>query len=121
MMKQGEIVGIHQSSNGRSCSRHICCGECLKPGDLITFELTVVDVNGIDEMVVKAVNDSNCVVGFLPKAYIARKCSQWINKRAEIICLYDNSTNQIDRARSLQNYGIAKFEIHDSVEKKQLN
>jgi len=37
MTKDGEIVGLKEASNGRSCESHDCCGEHISPDDLVTL------------------------------------------------------------------------------------
>ena len=41
--RDGEIVGLKSSNNGRSCESHECCGESLSTDDLIHFRFCVLD------------------------------------------------------------------------------
>jgi hypothetical protein len=76
----GEIVGLHNPANGRSCNQHDCCGMCLQPGNLVRFKREVIQVVYGDandpepdyryETVIKVVvirdGTESCHVGFLP-------------------------------------------------------
>ena len=55
MSKDGEIVGLNGTSNGRSCESHDCCGKYISPDDLVRFKLTVVDIDGTVEEAIKVV------------------------------------------------------------------
>ena len=46
MTKDGEIVGLKGTSNGRSCVSHDCCGEHVNLDDLVRFRLSVADIDG---------------------------------------------------------------------------
>jgi hypothetical protein len=40
----GEIVGLHASTNGRSCNQHECCGRHLQPGQIIRLKTEAMEV-----------------------------------------------------------------------------
>jgi hypothetical protein len=44
-IREGEILGLRASNNGRSCELHGCCGETLAVGDLIRFKKCVVEID----------------------------------------------------------------------------
>ena len=71
LVKDEEIVGLHESNNGRSCESHDCCGKEVLPDDLIRFHACVVTIDGVDDSAVKAVRvrdgTETCLVGFLPR------------------------------------------------------
>jgi hypothetical protein len=40
----GEIVGLHASTNGRSCNQHEYCGRHLQPGQIVRLKTEVMEV-----------------------------------------------------------------------------
>lgn len=52
---EGEIVGLVQSNNGRSCEFHDACGKSLKVGEMVVFQSTIMEINGASETAMKAV------------------------------------------------------------------
>ena len=92
MPKDGEIVGLYATNNGRTCVTHACCGEHLQPGDLIRFKFTVVDVDGSLEEAVKAVcvrdGTEMFTVGFLPRHIVTSHKDNFFGLFAQIIELY---------------------------------
>ena len=80
MVRDGEIVGLKGSSNGRACVQHACCGVSLQVDDLLRFKVgVVIQEDGTAKTVVKAVlirdGTETCTVGFLPRqiAVVQRK------------------------------------------------
>jgi len=115
-MFDGEIVGLQETANGRSCFQHACCEKTIKVGDVVHFQATTVRVANFDEFAVQAVLQGDaghaCVVGFLPKASIARTASRYVNKQAVIVSLVDHSPNSVNKRRiSKQNCGMAEFKL----------
>ena len=55
MVKDGKIIGLKESSNGRSCVSHDCCGEVTMIDELVWFKLTVADIDGKIEESIQAV------------------------------------------------------------------
>ena len=45
MVKDGKIVGLKESSNGRSCVSHDSFGEVAMIDELVWFKLTVADID----------------------------------------------------------------------------
>ena len=70
----GEIVGLWESSNGRSCKEHVACGGSLQVGERVMFQATSVIVNGSNQNAIKAVVFRNgresCTIGILPQRII---------------------------------------------------
>ena len=66
-----EIIGLHCSTNGRSCTQHAVCGSCVVVGDLLRLRRTVVTVNGVEEEAYKVVKIEDlaetCTVAFIPR------------------------------------------------------
>ena len=72
MVRDGEIVGLKGTSNGRPCGQHTCCGSCIREGDLLHFKVGVIQhEDSMVETVVKAVliqdGTEMCTVGFTPR------------------------------------------------------
>jgi hypothetical protein len=92
MSRDGEIVGLKECNNGRSCFSHSCCGEYLQLDDLICFRSSVADINGKVEEVVSVVRvregTESCVVGFLPMNILKGSKDKFIGMFAQIIELY---------------------------------
>ena len=65
------IVGIHVSSNGRSCEEHQVGGSVLKLGSLVSFREVQIIMKGKEETALGVywVTDGvdHCHVGFLPR------------------------------------------------------
>jgi len=55
-LKDGEIVGLGSSSNGRSCQQHGTCGSAIVIGSLIRFRSCVVDIDGAVEEVLNIID-----------------------------------------------------------------
>jgi hypothetical protein len=76
----GEMIGLHNPANGRSCLQHDCCGRYLIVGELVRFNREVIRVDyGLPgdpepdfccETVIKVVvvydGVESCYVSFLP-------------------------------------------------------
>jgi hypothetical protein len=45
-VRDGEIVGLEFSTNGRSCGSHECCGKHLCVEDLVRFCLAILEGDG---------------------------------------------------------------------------
>ena len=89
----GHLVGLYDSSHGRSCSIHSCCGQSLQPGDLVRFRLTVLSdsAGGVREAIraVKIVDGiEGCCVGFLPRRLTLHHKHSYEGKFAQILEIY---------------------------------
>jgi hypothetical protein len=66
----GTIVGLHGTTNGRSCSLHEVCGRLVKVDSLVWFKSCYVNINSRVEAI-KAVlvqcGKETCTIGFLPR------------------------------------------------------
>ena len=76
LIRDGEIFGVLEISNGSSCSCHHCCGEHFKRDDVIRLVPTTVPVEGApgeaeDAVVAIRISDGTetCRVGFLPRRF----------------------------------------------------
>lgn len=123
MVKDGEIVGLKSSSNGRSCESHDCCGEHIEPDHLIRFKLATVDINGKTEEAIKAVRirdgTESCTVGFLPRNIVASGKDKFTGEFAQIIELYEFSDNETKRRKSHRNIGIASFRLLHDIQEQE--
>ena len=118
MDRDGEIVGLKGTSNGRSCGQHTCCGSCLQEGDLLRFKVGVVQhEDGMVETVVKAVliwdGTKTCTVGFAPRhiAVVERKHGLIAEHFAQIIEPYDLCESASKKAKSDRNQGMASYRL----------
>ena len=128
----GEIVGLHASTNGRSCNQHECCGRHLQPGQIVRLKTEVMEVvyetpgdpepDARVETVIKAVlvlhGTELCTVGFLPRHVAARpqEAARLNNKFAQIIELYDETAGDLARhTKSRRNHGMASYVLLENV------
>jgi hypothetical protein len=121
--KDGEIVGLKASNNGRSCVSHDCCGIHLNLDDLVRFRFTIIEREGRTEQAVKAVQirdgTETCTVGFLPTNIVQVHGDKYIDKFAQIIELYDCSESEVKKRKSQRNCGIASFRLLDDIPKQE--
>ena len=123
MVCDGEIVGLHASSNGRECAQHPICGIHVAVGNVVCFKSDVLDIEGCPEMVIKAVfvNDGSetCTIGFLPK-HVAMRSAEVTRLHGkfamtiELYALCDEST--VKRIKSERNQGMASFHLLDDIQ-----
>ena len=107
-----EIVGLHASNNGRSCSVHSCCGEYVKVGDLLRLVNCVVTMKGELQEAIKCVRivdgTDSCTTAFVPRSMV-----KTLNIDSELGCfvqvleLYDCSESAHKRKKSHCNKGMA--------------
>jgi len=123
-VRDGELVGLHSSTLGRSCERHAVCGQQVEVGDFIRLKKEVVlvvdEATGVaaPEVVVKAVliehGQESCTVGFLPRHIAMRPLisARLDGQLAQVIELYDTlGEDCYKRTKSIRNHGMAAF-IH---------
>ena len=107
-----EIVGLHGSNNGRSCSVHGCCGEHVKVGDLLRLVKCVVTINGVVEEAIKCVRivdgSDSCSVAFVPR-FLARTdmVVSNIGSFVQVLELYHESESAYKKKKSHSNKGMA--------------
>jgi primosomal replication protein N len=123
MVKDGKIVGLKESSNGRSYVSHDCCGEVAMINELVWFKLTVVDIDGKNEEAIQAVHiwdgTALCIIGFLPRNIVQSGKDKYVGKFAQIIELYDQLECEVKRRKSYQNRGVASFQLLDNISDKE--
>ena len=121
--RDGELLGLNASSNGRSCEQHECCGKAVKADDVIRFKLAVVeDVLGkpLETIKVVLIKDGTelCTVGFLGRevAALPSQRSKYIDKFAQVLELYDDNENSMMRKKSKRNAGMASFRLMEDIQ-----
>ena len=121
-IRDGEILGLRGTTNGRSCEQHACCGEIVRPNDCVRFKAAVVPIDGVDQAGIKAVlildGTELCTVGFLGKniAALKKTSEKFANKFAQVIELYDSSENAAKRAKSHNNLGVCSFRLLEDIQ-----
>ena len=115
----GEIVGLHSSSNGRSCESHSVCGVYCLPGDLIRFKKAVVELYGALQEAVAChrIRDGveSCCIGFLPRNIVSCSKDKFNGKFGQILQLYNECDNVAKRNKSHRNMGMASFRLLDFI------
>ena len=123
MVKDGKIVGLKESSNGRSCVSHDCCGEVTMIDELVWFKLTVTDIDRKIEEAIQAVRiqdgTASCVIGFLPWNIVKSGKEKYAGKFSQIIELYDQSKSEVKRRKSYLNRGVASFQLLDNIPEEE--
>ena len=132
----GEIVGLHYHSNGRSCNQHACCGRILQSGHVVRFKCDVMDVlyehtDGVvedvrREMVMKVIHIKDgtemCHVGFLPKYILARprEVARLADQFAMIIDIYhDDDAGSARKTTSIKNNGMASYRLLQNIPRQE--
>ena len=119
MSDYGEIVGLNCNGSGRTCCSHDCCGKFLAINDLVRFKSDNVEIDGKLELAMKVVTIKDgveaCTVGFLPR-YMHTHIVHLDNKFAQVIEIYDQSTNSYKKSKSKRNMGMASYCILDYVQ-----
>ena len=92
MVKDGKIVGLKESSHGRSCVSHDCCGEVAMINELVRFKLKVVDIDRKIEEAIQAAcigdGTTSCIIGFLPGNIAQRgKKNMWESLLKSLSCM----------------------------------
>ena len=118
MVRDGKIIGLKGSSNGRACVQHACCGISLQVDDLLHFKVgVVIQEDGMAETVVKAVliwdGTETCTVRFLPRqiAVVQRKRDLIAERFGQVIELYDLSESSAKKSKSDRNQGMASYRL----------
>ena len=113
-----DIVGLHASSNGRSCEAHPVCGSVLKHDSLVRFRLVQVTVEGREEPAIAVywVTDGldRCRVGFLPR-YLIKHSSYYEGKLAQVVEFLDESEEKEQRAKSRRDKGVCRAVLVEMV------
>ena len=127
-IRDGEILGLRGTTNGRSCEQHACCGEIVRPNDCVQFKAAVVLIDGVDQAGIKAVlildGTELCTIDFLGKNISALKktsdkfvlSDKFVNMFTQVIELYDSRENAAKRAKSHNNLGVCSFRLLEDIQ-----
>ena len=116
-----EIVGLDSSTNGRSCTRHAICGQYVFVDDVLRLVKCVVTVNGVTEDAVKLVKIQNatdsCTVAYVPRVAVnnSKVSTKNLNKFAQVVEIYKESTNSHKRRVANRNKGVANIVFLDDI------
>ena len=110
-----EIVGLHASNQGRSCSVHSCCGEYVDVGDLLRLVKIRRSVNGgpnycFQIKCFRIVDGTDsCLVAYIPAHRVKNVEGYIYNESAvlQVIELYHDSEAEHKREKSDLNKGMA--------------
>ena len=91
-----DIVGVHASSNERSCEEHPCCGHVLKLDILVRFREVQVNINGTEETGLAVYWVTDGIDRFLPR-YCVKHKEDYHGKLAQIVEFLEKSEVQSDR------------------------
>jgi hypothetical protein len=106
-----EISGLDESSNGRNCTEHLCCGKYVNINDILRLKHCIVDVDDEMEEAIKLVKLSGgietCTVAFLPRIYYnLPKVQRNINTSVQVIKLYKEGSSY-EKEKNKINGGMA--------------
>ena len=115
-----EIVGLEGHDNGRSCSRHECCGIDVKINTVLRLTKTVVTINGNTEEAIKLqkVEEGTitCTVAFVPRCYLMNSnVKNQVNRFCQVVEMYNTSNNTYKQKLSKRNKGMASVAFLDEI------
>ena len=116
-----EIVGLHASTNGRSCCIHSSCGDHVMVGDLLRLVKRLVSINGGEvEEGIKCVRvmhgTDTCTIGFVPRSVAnSEKIKAELGCFMQVIELYDDSKSPYKKKKSVLNKGMAACALLSSI------
>ena len=122
-IRDGELVGLGQGSNGRSCTEHEVCGVQAMVGTIFKIKLCVLMVNGNPEEALKAValfKDGEvymegCTIGFLPRAMVTGFKDKYLNKTCVILEMYMDNDSKHKRRMDNRCMGACSFRFREPV------
>jgi len=123
MSHDGEIVGLHSSSNGEACEQHEYCGRAVRVGDLLQLKWGVVQLQDKSsiESIIKGVlikyGTETCTVGFAPWHVAASKRKSRL--LAQIIELYDLGESALKKLKIAQNQGMVSYHLLDDIPEQE--
>ena len=115
-----EIVGLEGHDNGRSCSRHECCGINVKINTVLRLTKTVVTIHGNTEEAIKLQNVEEgtitCTVAFVPRCYLMNSnVNNHVNRFCQVVEMYNSSNNTYKQKLSQRNKGMASVAFLDDI------
>ena len=116
-MKDREILGLTEGSQGRSCTSHRVCGKHLRENDLLKLKKAVVEFESGLVKLLKVVKIQDgvetCTVGFLNS-----KEDDWDKldiEFAQVTELYEDSENSYKRKKSKRLTGMAAIVLLNTI------
>jgi hypothetical protein len=96
-----EIVGTECGNQGRSCEKHLNCGEVMAEDVVVRLWKVQILVKGKEETAIAAiwVNDGidRCRVGFLPR-HMVKHAARFNGALAQCVCVFLGDANVCDTA-----------------------
>jgi hypothetical protein len=122
-VRDGEILELGSSTNGRYFGSHDCCEKHLCVGDLVSFRLVILEGDGDDQdteaMKVIKIKDGTeaCRVVFLQR-YIVKgsRKEELTNAYGQVILLYKDSTIEMMKRNNKCLLGMASFRLLSNMQ-----
>ena len=119
-----EIVGLSSSTNGRSCTLHGCCGDCVEQGDVLRLVPYVVTIGNTPEEAIKLVKVvdamDTCTVAFIPRVQASlERVQKHLRKFVQVVEIYSCSDSPYKRSKSKSNRGMARVTLLDDEGRKE--
>jgi hypothetical protein len=115
-----EICGLANSSNGRACSIHNVCGNCVVVGDVLRLREVVADINGEPELAILLVKivegRESCRVGYVPRMQAKLPIvMEQIGRFCMVTELYKDSFNTYKRRKDNSMMGAGLAVLLDTI------
>ena len=129
-VRDGEIIGLHSGTHGRSCERHEACGLEVEVGSIVWFKSDNIMVNcaqgiqvddrdpedKLQETAIKVIlvvdGCDTFIVGFWPRHIALRPGSNSLHGQyAKVMELYYALDEEVSykRTKSVPNFGMASY------------
>ena len=113
-----EIVGINESSRGRSCAYHECCGKILAIDKVVRLKVCrIINDANDEEAAIEAVHVTDgidsCRVGFLPRDYLDH-VEDYHGRLAQITEFLRDSARKAELRRDAAYRGVCHAFIIDA-------
>jgi len=130
MSHNGEIVGLHSSSNGRACEHHECFGRAVRLGDLLWLKLVGV-VQLQDGSTLRPLSKVSSSRMALRHAQLALSHGMWLQVRGKEGCwllvgkftqiteLYDQGEFALKKLKSAQNQGVVSYHLLNNIPEQE--
>ena len=108
-----EISGLHNGTNGKSCSMCAICGDHIKSGDTVRLVPMAIECQDIEEVAVKCVKVvdglNGCTVAFVPRNCMEPpKDKNHFDGFAQVVDVHSESKSSHKQPRAKANDGFAK-------------
>lgn len=121
------LVGLVDSSFGRSCERHDICGQAVGFNDVAILKKTIVRIGSAEEgnlvirEAIKAVKvedgTETCLVGFLDRRLLRAK-DIYVNKFVQVTKDLRASSKQFEFQRSARKRGLVEAILLDCIQEQ---